>query len=66
MAARRVIPEPRPAKTPSIAAQQVRGHAAFIEEDVLADIAERLPGAPPTALSGDVGPALFVRVNRFF
>ena len=25
-----------------------------------------LPGAPPPPLSGDVGPALFVGVNRFF
>ena len=61
-----VIAEPRPAKTPPIPAEEVRGHAALIQEDVLPDVAERLPVAPPTPLSGDVGPALFVGVNRFF
>jgi hypothetical protein len=66
MAAGRVIAEPRPAKTPPIPAEEVRGHAALIKKDVLPDVAERLPIAPPTPLSGDVGPALFVGVNRFF
>ena len=61
-----VIAEPRAAQTPSIAAKQVGGDAALIEEDVLADVAERLPVPPPTPLSGDVGPTLFVGVNRFF
>jgi hypothetical protein len=66
MTAGRVITEPRPAKTPAIPAEEVRGYAALIEEDVLSDVAERLPVAPPTPLSGDVGSALFVGVNRFF
>jgi hypothetical protein len=66
MTAGRVIAEPRPAKTAPIAAEKVRGHAALIEEDVLPDVAQWLPLAPSPPFSGDVGPALFVRVNRFF
>jgi len=66
MTAGRVIAEPRPAKTPPIPAEEIRGHAALIQEDVLPDVAERLPVAPPPPLSGDVGAALFVGVNRFF
>jgi hypothetical protein len=66
MTAGRVIAEPRAAQTPPIPAEQVRGHAALIQEDVLPDVAERLPLAPSPPLSGDVGPALFVGVNRFF
>jgi hypothetical protein len=66
MTAGRVIAEPRPAQTPPIPAEEVRGHAALIQEDVLPDVPERLPVTPPAPLSGDVGPALFVGVNRFF
>ena len=66
MAAGRVIAESSAAETPPITAQQVRGHAALIEEDVLPTVAHRLPVTPATPLSGDVGPALFVGVNRFF
>ena len=61
-----VIAEPRPARAPAIAAQQIGGDAALIEEDVLPHIAEWQPLAPPAPLSGDVGTALFVGVNRFF
>jgi hypothetical protein len=66
MTAGRVIAEPRPAKTSAISAEEVRGHTALIEEDVLPDVADGLPGAPPPPLSGDVGSALLVGVNRFF
>ena len=66
MPERRVIPEPLATRTPPIPAQQVGRHAAFIEEDILTDIAERLPLAPPPTLSGNVGPALFVGVYGFF
>ena len=66
MTARCVIAKPRPPKTSPIATEEVRGHAALIEEDVLPDVAEGLPVTPPAPLSGDVGSALFVGVNRFF
>ena len=51
---------------PGIAADQIGGDAACIEKDVVPQIAEGLPVAPVLPLSGDVGPALFVRVYRFF
>lgn len=66
MAARRVVSEADPARAAAVAAQQIGRHAAFIEKNVLAQIAERLPRAPAAALSGDVGAALFVGVDRFF
>ena len=66
MTAGRVIAEPRAAQTPPIPAEEIGGHAALIQEDVVPDVAERLPVPPPPPLSGDVGPALFVGVNRFF
>jgi hypothetical protein len=58
----RVITEARPTRAAPVAAEEIGGHAAFIEKDVLPDIAQRLPLAPPTTLSDDVGPALFVGV----
>jgi hypothetical protein len=61
-----MIAEACAAKTAAVATQQIRRHAAFIQEDVLADIAERQPVAPPTALSDDVRTALLVGVDRFF
>jgi hypothetical protein len=61
-----VIAEARPAKTPPIPAEEVRGHAALIQEDVLPDVAERLPIAPPTPLSGDVGGGVVRRRESFF
>jgi hypothetical protein len=66
VAARRVIAEPLAARTPAVASDEVGGDAALIEEDVLARIAKRQPGPPASALSGDVGAALFVGVKRFF
>jgi hypothetical protein len=64
--ARRVIAESDAARAAAVAPQQVGRHAAFIEKDILPDIVERLPLAPPPPLSGDVGPALFVGVYGFF
>jgi hypothetical protein len=61
-----VVTEARPARAAAVAAQQVRRHAAFIKKHVLPEIAERLPLAPATPFSGDVGAALFVGVYRFF
>src|SRR5262245_38966058 len=66
MTAGRVIPEPRSARTPTIATEQIRRNATFIDKDVLPGIMERLPGAPLASLSGDVWPSLFVGVYRFF
>jgi hypothetical protein len=62
----RVIAEPGAAGTPAIAADHIGRDPALVEKDVLVDIAKRQPGAPPAAFSDDVGPALFVGVNRFF
>jgi len=64
--ARGVIAQARAARATAVAAKQVGGHAAFIEKDVVPHIAERLRGAPPSTLSGDVGPALLVGVYGFF
>jgi hypothetical protein len=62
----RVITDAGPTRTPTIAAQQIRGDATLIEEHVLPHIAEWLPGAPSATLRGDVGAPLFIRVNGFF
>jgi hypothetical protein len=61
-----VIADAGPARAAAVAPEQIGRHAAFIEKDVLTDIAERLPLAPSPTLSGDVGPALFVGVYGFF
>ncbi len=66
VAARGVIVQAGAAGAAAVAPQQIGRHAAFIEKDILPDIAERLRLAPPPTLSGDVGPALFVGVYRFF
>jgi len=66
VAARRVITETRADGTSAVAAQQIRRHAAFIEKQIVAGIAERLPGPPLPARGGNVRPALFVGVYRFF
>ena len=66
MTAGRVIAEARARGTAAIAAQQIRRDAAFIEEDVLAHVAQRLPRPPLAPRRGDIRPALFVGVYRFF
>jgi hypothetical protein len=66
VAARRVIVETRAAGTAAIAAEEIRGHTAFIQKDVLADAAQRLPGLPLAARRGDVRSTLFVGVYGFF
>ncbi len=50
----------------AIPAQQVGGHAALIEKDVLAHIAERLPGLPLATRRRDIRATLFVGVYCFF
>ena len=66
MAAGRVIVEARAAGTAAIPPQQIGRDAAFIEKDVLPDIAQRLPVAPVAPGRRDIRPALFVGVYRFF
>jgi hypothetical protein len=66
MAAGRVIAETHAARTTSIAAQQIRRDARFVDEDVGARIVQRLRVLPPPARRGDVRPALFVGVYGFF
>ena len=66
MTAGGVIMEAGAARAPTIAPEQIRRHAAFIEKHVLPHLAERLPVAPLATFSGDVGPALFVGVDGFF
>ena len=56
VAARRVIAEAFAARAPAVAPEQIHRHAAFIEEDILPDVAEWL--AHPTA-----GPALKNELN---
>jgi hypothetical protein len=64
--ARGVIAESRAARAAAVASEQIGRHAAFIEKDIRPGIVERLPVAPPSTLSGDGGPALFVGVYGFF
>ena len=66
MAARGVITESRAARASAIAAEQIGRYAAFVEEDILAHVAQRLPGTPALARDHDVRPALFVGVYGFF
>lgn len=66
MAAGRVIPEPDPAGTPTIAPQQVRGDARLVDEDVGARVVYRLGVLPVPARRGYVRTALLVGVYRFF
>ena len=66
MAARRVIVQARAARAAAIASQQVGGDAALIKKDILAHIAQGLPRLPVPAGRGDIRPALFVGVYRFF
>ena len=62
----RVIAEARAGRTAAVAPQEIGRYAAFIEEDVLPRVAQRLPGAPLAARRRDIRPALLVGVYRFF
>ena len=62
----RVIAEPQAARTSPIPPQQIRRDPGFVKEDVLPRIAERQPILPAAPRRGDVRPALFVGVYRFF
>ena len=66
MAIRGVIPEANAAETPPVAAQEIRGHARFVDEDVGAGVVQRLRVLPAPAIGGDVRASLLVGVYRFF
>jgi hypothetical protein len=66
MAAGGVIVQPDAARTAPIPSQQVRRHATFIEKDVLAHVAQRLPRSPLAPGRRDIRASLLVRVYRFF
>jgi hypothetical protein len=61
-----VIRNAGPAQAPRIEPQQIRGHARFIHEDVLAGIVERLRLDPLAARGRDIRSTLFVSVYGFF
>ena len=64
VAAGGVIAKAFAARAAAVAAEQIRRHAAFIEEDILPDVAERLPVAPVLAGHDDIRAPLFVGVYR--
>lgn len=66
MAARRVIMEPGPAETATVATQQIGRDTAFVNEHVLASVPECLAVSPLPALGRDVSASLLVGVYGFF
>ena len=62
----RVIAKARAAQTAAVPAQQIRRDAAFIQKHIVLRGAKRLPRLPLPPGSGDIRPALFVGVYRFF
>jgi hypothetical protein len=62
MTARRVIMQPSPAGTATVAPLQIGGDATFIEYDIRAEVVQRLGLSPAATLSRDVGPAVRRRV----
>ena len=66
VAAGGVIEEPFAARTAPVAAQEISGHAALVEEHVLAHVPEGQPRLPLAPGGDDVRAALFGGVHRFF
>jgi hypothetical protein len=66
MPARRVVAQPYPARTASIPAEEIRGDARFVDEDVARGVVQRQRGAPAAPGGRDIRPALFIGVNGFF
>jgi hypothetical protein len=64
--ARRVVVEARAARTSAVAAQEVRGDAALVEEHILTGVVQRLRVSPLPTLGGDISASLFVGVYGFF
>jgi hypothetical protein len=63
---RRVIAQADAPWTSTIATEEIRRDARFVEEDECPGVVERLRVAPPSTRSRDVRPSLFVGVYRFF
>jgi hypothetical protein len=61
-----VIVEPRAAQTAAEPPQQVGRHPTFIEESIVAYLAQRLPQPPLAPSGGDIRPPLFIGVYGFF
>ena len=66
MAAGRVVTEPFAARTAAIQTQEISRHPTFVEEHILANVAQREPRLPAATVSDDVGSTLFVGVDGFF
>lgn len=66
MTAGRVIAQARAAQTAAISTQQIRRDSAFIQKQILRQVAEWLPGLPLAPGRGDIRPTLLVGVYRFF
>jgi hypothetical protein len=64
--ARRVVVETQAARTPAIPTQQVGGHAALVDKDILPCVVDRERVLPVPTLRRDVRPSLFVGVDGFF
>ena len=62
----RVIAQTRAAGTPTVASEQIGRDAAFVEEDVLGAVAQRLSDLPLSPRRDDIRPTLFVGEYRFF
>ena len=66
VATRRVIANARAAQAAGVAADEIRGHARFVDEDILARVAEWQRLMPPAPGGRDIRPTLFVGVYGFF
>jgi hypothetical protein len=62
----RVIVQARPARTATIAPQEVGRNPTLVNEHVLRGVVHRLGVAPVPPLGRDVSAPLFVRVYGFF
>lgn len=66
MAEGRVVGHPLAAQAATVAANQVRGDAGFVEKDEARRVNRRRPGLPLLACRQNVGAGLFGRAYRFF
>ena len=66
MAAGRMVVQAGPARASAIAAQEIGGYPALIQEHILPGIVQRLRIPPLAPLCGDVSAPLFVGVYGFF
>ena len=66
IATRGVIADPQPAGTARVATEQIGGDAGFVDEDMLARIAEGQPVVPAAARRRHISAAVCVGVYLFF